>query len=195
MDPVTRLVFAAAGRLAEGFVYSVSADETVRKIDAQGNQVWSVQRESAINAVAVDQDGFVYTTQSNGRLRKFDPDGVPIWSFISGSTINATRAVAVDADGFVYICGTDTFKVSPVGAQVWRYIQVSGSSTGIAVDEDGFVYIASGNSRLDKVSPTGSLVWGLGGGGPPLGVRGGRCGRVRLCRAVLWSLVHRHCKA
>ncbi|MFP4150042.1 MAG: PQQ-binding-like beta-propeller repeat protein, partial [Nitriliruptoraceae bacterium] len=64
------------------FVYSGSADHTVRKIDPDGDQVWSFTgHNDRVWVVAVDADGNVYSGSWDDTVRKIDPDGNEVWSF------------------------------------------------------------------------------------------------------------------
>ena len=75
-------------------VYSGVNDDTVRKINSSGNQVWSFTGHTdSVYDVAVDTDGNVYSASLDGTVRKIDSSGSEVWSF-TGST-GAVLAVAV----------------------------------------------------------------------------------------------------
>ena len=83
------------GIRSELFVYSAGNDNTVRKIDSNGNEVWVFTgHTSNVWGVAVDQNGYVYSVSSDNTVRKIDPDGNEVWIF-TGHTDNV-RVVAVD---------------------------------------------------------------------------------------------------
>ena len=61
-----------------GYVYSGSDDETVRKISPSGTQVWSFTGHTDwVHAVAVDNNGYVYSGSDDNTVRKIF-DGVKI---------------------------------------------------------------------------------------------------------------------
>ena len=145
-------------------IYSASNDNTVRKIDPTGEQVWSFTgHTNYVYAVAVDADGYVYSGSHDTTVRKIDPTGEQVWSF-TGHT-NAVYAVAVDADGYVYSGSYDNTvrKISPTGQQVWSYTGHTNLISAVAVDADGYVYSGSNDQTAHKISPTGQQVWSYTG--------------------------------
>jgi outer membrane protein assembly factor BamB len=79
-------------------VYTTSFDDTVRKIDSDGNQVWSFTGHTRdVYAVAVDSSGNVYSGSSDDTVRKIDSDGNQVWSFTSNTGI--VLGVAVGPGG------------------------------------------------------------------------------------------------
>ena len=77
-------------------VYSGSRDDTVKKIDSSGNELWSYSTgTSLVFGVAVDQSGSVYAASFNdNEIIKLDSAGNHLWTF-TGHT-GSTRSVAVD---------------------------------------------------------------------------------------------------
>jgi len=76
------------------FVYSGSRDDTVRKIDSSGNEVWSFTGHTRlIRGVAVDANGNVYSGGEDDTVRKLDSSGNEIWSFTGHTSF--VEAVAV----------------------------------------------------------------------------------------------------
>ena len=77
-------------------VYTGSQDGTVRKLNSNGNEIWSFTGHtgSSVFDVAVDSLGNVYTGSTDNTVRKIDSNGNQIWSF-TGHTASV-YAVAVD---------------------------------------------------------------------------------------------------
>ena len=68
-------------------IYSASTDDTVRKIDPDGNEVWSFTGHgSTVRAVAVDSDGYVYSGSLDDTVRKIDPDGNEFGALLGTTT-------------------------------------------------------------------------------------------------------------
>ena len=105
--------FVMAGFLAipeahaeANYIYSGSNDDTVRKIDSSGNEVWTFDGHTAsVYGVAVDSDGYVYSASFDETVRKIDSSGNEVWTF-DGHTDNVFD-VAVDSDGYVYSSSHD----------------------------------------------------------------------------------------
>ena len=149
---------------AQGFVYSGSADNTVRKINPNGVEVWSFTgHSSAVRAVAVDAQGVVYSGSSDNTVRKISPAGNQVWSFFGHS--NWVYKVAVDAQGFVYSGSSDNTlrKINPNGVEVWSFTGHTDNVLGVAVDAQGFVYSGSSDTTVRKIDPDGVEVWSFTG--------------------------------
>ena len=81
--------------VVEPSVYSGSQDDSVRKIDSAGAEVWSFTgHTAAVFAAAVDPVGNVYSGSNDDSVRKIDSSGAQVWSF-TGHT-GTVNAVAVD---------------------------------------------------------------------------------------------------
>ena len=86
---------------SDGYVYSGSVDNTVRKIHPNGTEVWKFERHTdKVMDVAVDSDGFVYSASSDETVRKINHNGDELWNY---TVLGTAHNVAVDSDGFVYI--------------------------------------------------------------------------------------------
>jgi outer membrane protein assembly factor BamB len=128
----------------DGYVYTGSDDNTVRKRDPQGNRVWSFTGHSGnVRAVAVDADGYVYTGSDapDTTVRKIDPDGNQVWSYTGFASGTNVRGIAVDADGYVYASATNgnVRRISPAGSGT-ELGTAPHSVEALAVDSEGYVY-------------------------------------------------------
>ena len=172
---VTALIFCGffvmAGFLAipeayadtSNYIYSGSGDDTVRKIDSSGNEVWTFDgHSSSVMDVAVDSDGYVYSGSVDDTVRKIDPSGNQVWTFDELS--NRVYSVAVDSDGYVYSASRDDTlrKIDSSGNEVWSYDHNSWVRA-VAVDSDGYVYSGSSDEKVRKIDPSGNEVWTFDG--------------------------------
>ncbi|WP_433397386.1 hypothetical protein [Streptomyces sp. CA-146814] len=126
----------------------------------------------------VEPDGTAYFFAGKGKYFEYNNDG--------GDAINSrfdtVEAVAVDGDGIVYIASRDVRKVTQDG-KIHAFAGTSAgdsigddgpalrarlaSPRGMAVDEHGNLYIAdSGNNRIRKVAPDGTITTVAGNGTP-----------------------------
>ena len=146
-----------------GFVYSGSSDQTVRKIDPDGNELWSSDVNTTIYTVAVDQDRFVFIGNFDNTIRKIDPGGNQVWSFTGHE--NTVYGLDTDRNGFVYSASLDNTvrKIDPDGNQVWAFTGHSDNVWDVAVDQDGFVYSGSSDQTVRKIDPDGNQVWSFTG--------------------------------
>ena len=173
---ITALIFCGffvmAGFLAipeahaeSDYIYSGSLDETVRKIDSSGNEIWSFDghSDSVYGGLAVDSDGYVYSGSMDETLKKIDPLGNEVWTF--DGHFDTPYGIAIDSDGYVYSGSWDDTlrKIDPSGNQVWRFDGHSGSVYGVALDSDGYIYSGSMDETVKKIDPSGNEVWTFNG--------------------------------
>jgi len=90
------------------YVHFSAHDDTVRKLDPDGNQIWSFTGHSdVVDGLVVDKDGYVYTASKDSLLKKISPDGNEVWSFTGFSSSSSVRSVAVDINGYIYAADTN----------------------------------------------------------------------------------------
>ena len=78
-------------------IYSASLDNTVRKIDSNGDQVWSFTGHTGdVWAVAVGVDGCVCSASAAGSIRTITAAGTPVWP--NSDHTGRVTSVAVDTD-------------------------------------------------------------------------------------------------
>ena len=145
---------------AEGYVYSGSWDNTVRKISPEGEEEWVFEEHTGdVHALAVDDEGYVYSGSGDRTVRKISPEGEEEWVF-DGHTATV-RALAVDAEGYVYSGSHDNTvrKISPQGDEIWSFDGHTEWFLAVAVDAEGYVYIGSGDNTIRKISPEGEKEW------------------------------------
>ncbi|ASV44114.1 hypothetical protein PBI_SCTP2_99 [Salicola phage SCTP-2] len=148
-----------------GNVYSASSDQTVRKIDSSGNELWQFAGHGSNNVycVAVDISGNVYSGSTDQTVRKIDSSGNEIWQFIGhGSTIHS---VAVDQNGNVYSASSDQTvrKIDSSGNEIWQFTGHGSTIHSVAVDQSGNVYSSSGDQTVRKIDSSGNELWQFSG--------------------------------
>lgn len=99
-DPDGNLLFelnndalCVAVDLNNNFYIGDGDDNSVKKYDAGGTEVWSVTYTDPTNNIAVDSDGNSYITSADNTVRKLDTNGSEVWSF-SGHT-DTVNGIAV----------------------------------------------------------------------------------------------------
>ena len=136
---------------SEVYPVSGSQDDTLRKIDPSGNEVWKFDGHSAtVRGVVVDNDGYVYSGSIDNTVRKIDPSGNEVWVFNGHDSF--VRGVAVDNNGYVYSGSFDDTvrKIDPSGDQVWKFEEHDGSVETVAVPfEEGEVYEIPDGTIID----------------------------------------------
>ena len=118
----------------EIIIASSSDDNTVRRIDSDGNQIWSFNDHTAlVFGVTIDLDGNVYSASADNTLRKIDLNGNQIWSFTGHN--DRVRSVAVDSFGNVYSASDDNTvrKLDSNGNQIWSFTGHNARVFGVAV--------------------------------------------------------------
>lgn len=110
-----------AQMVKQDFIYSVSKDSTVRKIDLEGQEVWSFDEEGeeSILSLAVGQDG-IYTGSEGGMVRHISFQGQEIWS--NTEAVEDVNALTVDDKGAVYAGGESgvLMKLNSEGEMIWK---------------------------------------------------------------------------
>lgn len=167
-------VFAAAGDDNRN-AYLGAIDDTVHRVDADGNRVWAVAVSSRPYSITVERDGgAVYVGLNDGTIRKLDgADGTELWSYSMGGRVNG---LANNPHGFVHACSASAIidKVDRDGNQVWRFstdddqgeLGVNTDGETVSVNDQGST--AVGYTR--KLDPDGNQLWrvledGYGGAG------------------------------
>jgi len=141
-----------------GFVYTCYDDTTVKKLNADGEEVWSYNgHTNVVYSVAVDDNGYVYSGSLDKTVRKISPDGEEVWI---NSYTRTVHSVAVDKNGFVYSGSANGYirKTSPEGNTVWSY-NVGGVIWSVAVDDSGFVYGGNTGGQIIKLTPDNGVVF------------------------------------
>jgi sugar lactone lactonase YvrE len=144
--------------------------------------------------VAVDRAGDVYVADSGtGRIEKLSQQGGPSgqWTNFGSVFSGSPQDVAVDDHSNVYVADNTNDRVqelSPSGAIIgnWNGTKAGAGGSapvsfhgpeGVAVDAHGSIYVAdSGNNRIVKLSPAGTVVSIAGGSGSRSGELNGPTG-------------------
>ncbi len=143
-------------------IYTASYDNTIKKIDADGNVLWTFTGHTGqVYAVTVDYDGFVYSGSYDKRLKKIDPNGNQVWESIDEGYITG---VAVDLNGYVYTSSYSyVSKIDPDGNRLWTNTEHTSYVRAVAVDDLGFVYSCSEDNTVRKIDSNGNQVWSFTG--------------------------------
>jgi DNA-binding beta-propeller fold protein YncE len=99
-------------------------NKTIRKLDPNGNEVWSKTDVAAALGVAVDSAGNVYCAHNDTRsIRKLDPNGNEVWS---KTDVASGRDVAVDSVGNVFAAHNVSSGKAIRKLDGKRYYQITG---------------------------------------------------------------------
>lgn len=143
-----------------GGVYSAGSDMTLRRIGADGEEIWSLTavEKNPILGIASDQDGNIYLACANKSARKVDVDGVAVWQLDVG--VSLQNAVVSPLGGIAF-CGSSgtVLMTRSDGTEVWRATIGVDVVQGLEADKSGKLYAgAKGVWALDS---GGSLLWAL----------------------------------
>jgi outer membrane protein assembly factor BamB len=149
---------------SQGNVYATSNDETLRKIDPDGNQIWSETYATyGLRGVAVDSEDNVYVGVTDPSVRKLDPDGNEIWKYETG-TSGAALSIRVDGNDDIYLV-TGFFdrrvrKLDSDKTELWDY-SIGANPTDVAVGPAGVVFQSGlqSNASLRKLTSAGAEDW------------------------------------
>ncbi len=161
---------ATAPSMSPNKVFTGSTDETVRKIDGDGDQVWPfTDHDDTVLSVATDPDGYVYTASFDDTARKLDSDGNELWSFPHDDSV---YDIAVDDEGYVYTAASEggggggpaggggvVYKLDSDGNEQWSFTDPEGIVQSVAVDTDGYVYLGDRDDRVYKLDSDGNEQW------------------------------------
>lgn len=170
-------VYMAGGTQGSLFAQNPNSrfDGFLRKLDSEGNEIWSRQFGTAEHeqawAVAADGDGNAYVAGntpgsfaapnvggSDVFLIKYNPSGSAYWSIQMAATHdnNYIADIAVDAEGSIYLAESRSFgldgdatlrKLNTSGELLWTTELTGWSVIGeMDIDENGNVLLA-GNNR------------------------------------------------
>ena len=158
------LFFGDPPSLQADYIFSGSSDNTIRKIDSSGNQVWSFTGHTGqINDLAVDSNEFIYTASDDTTVKKIDSNGNEVWTF--ANHFLPVYGVSVDSNGNVY-AGSDQDTIKKIdsnGNEVWEFTGHSNLVTKLAVDVNDNVYSASFDGTVRKIDSNGNQLWSFTG--------------------------------
>ncbi|OLE40666.1 MAG: hypothetical protein AUG16_03315 [Thaumarchaeota archaeon 13_1_20CM_2_39_20] len=158
-----------------GNIYVVDQNNNrVEKFDSNGNFVSKLgtfgSGDGQLNAptrVALDKSGNVYVTDiSNYRVDVFDSKGNFVFKFGSFGSgpgeFGDPQGIAVDKSGNIYVADllNNVQKFDSTGKFISQFCC---GTDGIALDKSGNIYVVdSGNSRVEKLNPSGNLLLQFG---------------------------------
>ncbi|ADC73361.1 WD40 repeat, subgroup (plasmid) [Thioalkalivibrio sp. K90mix] len=164
----------------DGFVYTTGSDDTLRRVDPDGSEVWSFE-EAVMSgrSVVADGEGYAYfgtafatisNTMRGGVVRKVSPQGTLEWEFtrIRSDASPGGQASIHDLDidlddGAVYaVAGDRTVrKINRFGTQSWSISSGNNQDRTVAVNYNRNVFIGdgpSGDETIRKVDRFGNPV-------------------------------------
>ncbi|NJM10474.1 MAG: WD40 repeat domain-containing protein [Bdellovibrionaceae bacterium] len=162
-SPVRAVAFDSSGNLIIGG--DSSSGTTLRKLDYDGNVVWSKSANGArTRCVAVDSSGRVYAGGADGVLRRYLSDGTTSSTYTHNAEI---YGVSVDSSDNVYLGGVryssnSTRKLNSSMSLQWS--KDHGNTVyAVAVDGDDNLItagaVASSTYTTRKYAPDGTLSW------------------------------------
>ena len=157
-------VYCVSVDTVNGYFYSGSLDNTVRKYDTTtGNEItnnWPFTGNSgAVYGIAADPvNGYVYSVGSYGYLRKINANtGNEVTSdnWPVKANNGAISSVTVDKNGYIYsVFDSLIHKFDPsTGSKIWSS-NSSNYPVSVAVDNNGYAYVGTTNSTVHKYSVT-----------------------------------------
>lgn len=160
MNGFAESLIATTGLVDRPNVYGSSFDSTTRKIDGNGEQIWSVA--ASRQALAVDPDGFVYDRVGTEVVKR-DPDGNVIWNVATAAL--GFEEVAVDEDFVYVVINNDTVRKlnKNTGATVTnRTISVGLNWNSVDADDEDHIYTGDANRFVRKLRKSDlGQVWGV----------------------------------
>ena len=164
-------------RAPSGVIF-FSADNTLRRLDANGTLTTLPNIDAQIGPVAAAPNGDVYFTNGTQIFRLAEGAGTPVriagtgvegGGGDGGAAVNAQfsspHGLAIAADGAVLVCDTGNNRIrriDPATGVITALAQV-GSPRGIDIAADGTIYVVdSVEKRLLRLSPSGARIGFLG---------------------------------
>jgi len=137
-------------------IYSIGFDDTVRKIDLSGSQVWSISTSVRSKCIDIgENEDYIYYGDTDSNIIKIDASGTEIWSYSVGTS--QLIDVTVDSQGFIY-GSTSSGILEKIDADKnleWEY-DSGGSNFEVAVSNLGNSYLGRGNGTFEKIDSTGT---------------------------------------
>ena len=146
-----------------GFLYVGSEGSEIKKLDLEGNEIWSYsEREGnyvdAVRSMDIDPEGNIYTGQNNDEMRKIDPNGKTIWV---DSDYNESLRDVFYRDGYIYSASRSSLirkQYADGSGVVWNASPNQSYAYSIVADSDGYVYSGGYGNRIQKTDPNGNNV-------------------------------------
>lgn len=142
-------------------IHSGSHDDSLRKLDPDGNELWAVTNVgNNINDIAVTPEGDVFISHFPN-VRKYDSTGTEITTGSWPLTFdNNPYGVSVDANGYVYVAEWTgpIYKFNPDGTQVWTATADSQGVYSVTSDINGNVYACGTDGNVRKYDSSGNEI-------------------------------------
>ena len=138
------------------YVYSCSNDETVRKIDPTGVEVWSLNLGMQLLCLDIDSAGNIYAGGS--KIFKISNDGVLLWT--SPSLTYNQLCLTVDSSNNVVSSGLTGVitKYSSAGVLVFS-VPLGSQTWAVTSDNLDNIYVGTTSEFLFKLDPDGVEIW------------------------------------
>lgn len=135
---------------SQGFTFSGSDDETVRKITPSSTQEWSRSTSGPVGDVAVDSNHVYYGTRQADEVVKIDKETGTnvVWTNTDHS--NSLREVQLGPNGDIYSGGADNTVRrinSDNGNEVWS-TSIPATVRDLTLDASGNVYVAANDNNI-----------------------------------------------
>ncbi|ASV44156.1 hypothetical protein PBI_SCTP2_141 [Salicola phage SCTP-2] len=143
-----------------GAVYSVSADNTVKKLDMHGQLLWSYGGFiNTVWCIDIDNYGNIYCGSADHTIKKLDVYGNLLWTFKGHMDIIWT--LTVDEDKNIYSGSFDNTvrKIDANGNELWVYEKNNSRIRDIILDFDYNNYISSSDKTIRKIDKNGNDIW------------------------------------
>lgn len=128
----------------------------VRRLDANGNQVWEASDSNQVRAIA-NKNGVVYYGGAGRKLFKVDYyTGIREWSL--GTEFVWRIEIDVNDDVIVAFLNATIQKYKPDGSLIFT-INAADRCMGLTSDKFGNIYIALRNGFIEKYSSEGNIIW------------------------------------
>ena len=167
-----------------GYVYSTSFDDKIRKIDiSTGNEItneanWPFSNLSEyLNSMVIDSSANIYAGSGDAIIRKINSNGNIVWTFESQANGNSdghsstVYGLVIDSSGNIYSGSADRTvkKIDSSGSIIWTFESKAngnpdghtGNIHGVAIDSDDNVYSTGYDKMIKKIDPNGNLVWSI----------------------------------
>lgn len=147
---------------SNGYVYSVSYDNTLRKITPNGTEEWIFNgHDNAVMSVDTDSN-YIYTASKDNTVKKIDKDGNVIWTKSDYS--EDVHSVNVDENGNVYTgtANDSVRKLDSNGNELWEF---NGHTHYVytVIAKNGYVYTSSEDGTIKKLDSNGNHIWTFSG--------------------------------
>lgn len=136
--------------------------------DRSGTQAWQRSFEESIQSLRNDANERLFAATGDGFIHVIDDSsGELIDSFNTGEEISA---MTIGQSGYVYVANNSIVRrLTPEFEEDWMVETQVGDiqPSALVVDVSGYVYSGGSDNKVQKISPTGDLMWTYEGSDTP----------------------------